>query len=83
MRYNREEITWRLTRLVFVLGVFGIVLGVIQLLATHNWAFLWLVLVGVILLGISTRGRWDSESSGRNRSVLGFRAHPSPPNDKA
>ncbi|HEY5320158.1 MAG TPA: hypothetical protein VIJ76_04695 [Galbitalea sp.] len=83
MRYNREEFNWRATRLVFSGGVIGIVMGVFQLVATHDGAFIWGIVIGLILLGISTRGRWDSESSGRNRSVLGFHAHPSPPDDKA
>jgi len=83
MRYNREEFNWRATRLLFSTGVISIAMGVIQLITTRDGAFIWAIAVGLVLLGISTRGRWDSESSGRNRSVLGFHAHPSPPDDKA
>jgi hypothetical protein len=83
MRYNRDEVDWRVTRILFSFGVMSVVLGVIQLVTSHDGAFIWGVLAGVILVGISTRGRWDSQSSGRNRSVLGFHAHPSRPDDDA
>jgi hypothetical protein len=36
----------------------------------------WLLLAGLGLVALSTRGPWDSEASGRNRSVLGFHARP-------
>ena len=39
--------------------------------------YLWiLIIVGIALVAVSTRGPWDSDASGRNRSVLGFHARP-------
>ena len=65
----------RVTRLLFAVGIMLITVGVLRLVLAlpgyGDWAC---VLLGILLLALSTRGPWDSISSGRNRSVLGFRA---------
>jgi len=74
MRPNRGTFSWRITRALFGLGIFVVVFGVINFVRTTDAAYVFLSLVGFALLALSTRGPWDSESSGRNRSVMGFRA---------
>jgi len=71
---NRGMFSWRITRALFGLGIFVVVFGVITFVRTTDAAYVFLILVGFALLALATRGPWDSEFSGRNRSVMGFRA---------
>ena len=73
---NRGLFSWKGTRALFAVGSFAVMTGIIQLVLTTSWAYVWLLLVGLALVALSTRGPWDSEESGRNRTVLGFRARP-------
>jgi hypothetical protein len=79
MRNDRGLLPWWVTRVLFSLGTMSIFSGVFPFLLrsapTYSWV---LVLVGLILIVVSVRGPWDSEDSGRNRSVLGFKARPGP-----
>ena len=74
MAKNRELFNWRITRLLFALGVMALASGVLRLVTNPGWGYVVLGAVGVALLVLATRGAWDSEASGRNRSVLGFDA---------
>ena len=52
----------------------AIVWATIQFFVGSAGAYRWVVLLlGLGLLALATRGPWDSETSGRNRSVFGFR----------
>jgi hypothetical protein len=73
---SRALFSWRVTRTLFAFGVMAIFGGAARLLlgsSALNWVA---ISVGVVLLALSTWGPWDSEDSGRNRSVLGFRVRP-------
>lgn len=75
MKSNGGAFSWRVTRVLFALGSMAVASGITQLVLGKPDAYAWLfILVGVGLLAFSTRGPWDSETSGRNRSVFGFRA---------
>ena len=76
MRPNHGLFSWKVTRALFAVGGFIVMTGIIRLVLTASWTYVWLVLVGLALVALSTRGPWDSEASGRNRSVLGFRVRP-------
>jgi hypothetical protein len=76
MRNNRTLFGWRVTRLLFVLGTMAVITGIVRFVLTPSWSILWLIVGGVLVVALSTRGPSDSEQSGRNRSVLGFRARP-------
>jgi len=76
MRRRHGLFSWMVTRALFSVGSFAVMTGIIQLVLTTSWAYVWLILVGLALVALSTLGPWDSEESGRNRSVLGFRARP-------
>lgn len=68
---------WQVTRALFSLVVMSTLAGLFQVVLDQSQVFSWvLYAVGLGLVALSTRGPWDSESSGRNRSVLGFRARP-------
>lgn len=47
--------------------------GILRLVTAGSWVYILFVLLGLALVALSTRGPWDSEASGRNRSVVGFR----------
>ena len=76
MREHHELFGWKVTRVLFSLGGLAVIDGVLMLVVAGSWQYAVLVVTGVVLVAISTRGPWDSEASGRNRSVLGFRARP-------
>ena len=76
MRRNHGLLNWRVTRALFAVGSFEVVTGILLLVLTSSWNYAWLALAGLALIAVSARGPWDSEESGRNRSVLGFRARP-------
>ena len=76
MRRNHGLFDWRVTRALFAVGNFAVMTGILLLVLTFSWNYAWLALAGLALVAVSTRGPWDSEGSGRNRSVLGFRARP-------
>lgn len=76
MKPKHGLFSWKVTRAFFAVGLFLVMTGAIRLVLAASWAYLWLVLVGIALVALSTRGPWDSEESGRNRSVLGFRVRP-------
>lgn len=77
MRRNGGLMDWRSTRMRFAMGVMGVVVGLLEVLQGSFSGYFWLwILAGLALLALSTRGPWDSEVSGRNRSVFGFRARP-------
>ena len=79
MRNDRGWFPWRVTRALFALGTISIFTGVFPLLLRSATVYSWvLILVGLTLIAVSVRGPWDSEESGRNRSVLGFTARPGP-----
>ena len=73
MREHHELFGWRVTRALFAVGGMTFFLGMFLLVAAW-WNAAWLLLAGLGVVAISTRGPWDSEASGRNRSVLGFHA---------
>ena len=77
MQGNRIIFSWRVARLLFMAGVVAIFFPFARLVVgvanPHPWV---LVLVGIALVALSTRGPWDGELSGRNRSILGFHARP-------
>lgn len=76
MMRSRAFFPWWVTRLLFAVGTMAIVGGAVRLLLASS-ALNWVAIaVGLVLLALSTRGPWDSEASGRNRSVLGFRVRP-------
>jgi hypothetical protein len=63
--------------MLFCMGIMGVVVGLLEVLQGSFSRYFWLwIVTGLALLALSTRGPWDSEASGRNRSVLGFRARP-------
>ena len=77
MRRNGGLFAWRSTRMLFSMGIMGVVVGLLEVLQGSFSSYFWLwIVAGLALLALSTRGPWDSEASGRNRSVLGFRARP-------
>ncbi len=47
--------------------------GILRLVTAGSWVYILFVLLGLALVALSTRGPWDSEASGRNRSAVGFR----------
>jgi len=64
------------TRVLFAVGTMTVIAGVLRLALDPSgleWAA---IVVGVALIALATRGPWDGEASGRNRSVLGFRVRP-------
>ena len=68
---------WKVTRVLFSVGTMSILTGIFRIVLDQSQVFPWvLAAVGLGLVALSTRGPWDSETSGRNRSVLGFRARP-------
>jgi len=77
MRRDGGLFDWRSTRMLFSMGITGVVVGLLEVLQGSFSSYFWLwIVAGLALLALSTRGPWDSEESGRNRSVLGFRARP-------
>ena len=79
MRNERGLFPWWVTRVLFSLGVMSVFSFVFQVLLRSASPYSWiLILVGLALIAVSVHGPWDSEASGRNRSVLGFRARPGP-----
>jgi hypothetical protein len=68
---------WKVTRALFSVGTMAVLTGAFRIALDQSQVFPWvLAAVGLGLVALSTRGPWDSETSGRNRSVLGFRARP-------
>ncbi|MET4136730.1 hypothetical protein [Pseudarthrobacter sp. PvP090] len=69
---------WEVTRVLFSIGTMAILTGILRIVLDQSQAFPWALIAfaGIGLVALSTRGPWDSETSGRNRSVLGFRARP-------
>ncbi|PXA69474.1 hypothetical protein CVS29_02695 [Arthrobacter psychrochitiniphilus] len=65
--------SWKTTRLLFSIGSFVAMAGILRLVTAGSWVYILFVLLGLALVALSTRGPWDSEASGRNRSVVGFR----------
>lgn len=66
---------WKVTRVLFSVGTMSILTGGFRIATDPAQVFPWvLVAVGLGLVALSTRGPWDCETSGRNRSVLGFKA---------
>jgi uncharacterized membrane protein YfcA len=66
---------WEVTRVLFSIGTMAVLTGIFRIVLDQSQVFPWaLTAVGSGLVALSTRGPWDSETSGRNRSVLGFRA---------
>ena len=65
--------SWKMTRLLFSIGSFVAMAGILRLVTAGSWVYILFVLLGLALVALSTRGPWDSEASGRNRSVVGFR----------
>ncbi len=71
---------WQVTRVLFSLGSMSTLTGVFRFVLDQSQVFPWvLAAMGLGLVALSTRGPWDRETSGRNRSVLGFRARPRTP----
>ena len=73
MRPNHGMFSWKMTRLLFSIGSFVAMAGILRLVTAGSWVYILFVLLGLALVALSTRGPWDSEASGRNRSVVGFR----------
>ena len=68
---------WKSTRVLFAVGSMFIFLGAAGLIMDPTRATMgFAIVVGALLVALATRGPWDSESSGRNRSAPGFRARP-------
>lgn len=68
---------WKVTRALFSVGTMAVMASILRIALDRSQAYPWaLTAVGMGLVALSTRGPWDSETSGRNRSVLGFRARP-------
>ena len=83
MKSDRGLFPWWVTRFLFSWGVMAIVAYVLQFVLGLTSPYSWiLILIGLVLIAVSTRGPWDSEIDGRNRSVLGFRARPGPDQDR-
>lgn len=77
MPKKRRTFSWIVTRLLFTTGTIAIFSGIAWYFSGSYGPTAWIiVLVGVALVAVSTRGPWDSESSGRNRSALRFHARP-------
>jgi hypothetical protein len=76
MRDHHELFGWRITRALFAVGGLAFFAGILLLVLAASSNAGWLMLAGLGLVALSTRGPWDSEASGRNRSVLGFHARP-------
>ena len=76
MLERRRTFSWKVTRLLFSSGIMAIFFALARL-GSLPAPYLWiLIIVGIALVAVSTRGPWDSEASGRSRSVLGFHARP-------
>ncbi|WP_315914262.1 hypothetical protein [Arthrobacter sp. lap29] len=73
MRPNHGMFSWKTTRLLFSIGSFVAMAGILRLVTAGSWVYILFVLLGLALVALSTRGPWDSEASGRNRSAVGFR----------
>jgi hypothetical protein len=73
MRQNHGLFSWKVTRTLYAVGSFIAMAGIGWSVLAGSWTYVWFVIVGLALFVLSTRGPWDSEASGRNRSVLGFR----------
>jgi hypothetical protein len=73
MTHNRGLFAWQVTRVLFAVGTFAVVTGILRCVMASSWNFAWFVLVGLALMALSTRGPWDSEKSRRQRSVMDFR----------
>lgn len=59
------------------MGVMVCTVAVLRLVVTFSGGWDWtFLLLGLLLVALATCGPWDSISSGRNRSLLGFRARP-------
>jgi hypothetical protein len=83
MRNERGLFPWWVTRVFFSLGAMSIFSFVFQVLLRSAGPYSWVLIpVGLALIVVSIRGPWDSEASGRNRSVLGFKARPGPDQDR-
>ena len=83
MRNGRGLLPWWLTRVVFSSGAMAIFSCIFQLVLGSTTSYSWVLLVvGLALIAVSVLGPWDSEDSGRNRSVLGFNARPGPDQDR-
>lgn len=79
-RASGELFGWQVTRVLFSLGIMSTLTGLFRVVLDQSQILSWvLCTVGPGLVALSTRGPWDSESSGRNRSVPGFRARPRTP----
>jgi hypothetical protein len=76
MRDHHELFDWRVTRALFATGGMAFFAGIVLLVRAASWNAAWLIIAGLGIVALSTRGPWDSEASGRNRSVLGFHARP-------
>ncbi|MFC5931393.1 hypothetical protein D6T64_07950 [Cryobacterium melibiosiphilum] len=64
-----------MTRLLFSVGTFLVTLSLLRLISGLAGRLDWAILaIGLVVVAMATRGPWDSASSGRNRSVMGFRA---------
>ena len=74
MRDYHEWFGWRTTRALYSVGGMAFFTGIFLLVFAPLWGAAWLMLAGLGLAALSTRGPWDGEASGRNRSVLGFHA---------
>jgi hypothetical protein len=75
MRRNGGLFDWKVTRMSFAMGIWGVATGILEVVQGSFSSYFWL-LAGLALVALSTRGPWDSEASGRNRPVLGFRVRP-------
>ena len=83
MKSDRGLFPWWVARLLFSWGAMAIVSYVLQLTLGSTSPYSWiLILVGLVFIAAFTRGPWDSETGGRNRSVLGFQARPGPDQDR-
>jgi hypothetical protein len=75
MRSGRGLFPWWVTRTVFLAGVMALTSFALRCVLSSASVFTWVLIpVGLALVALATRGPWDSTASGRNRSVLGFRA---------
>ncbi|MGA7206099.1 MAG: hypothetical protein WBX27_15875 [Specibacter sp.] len=66
--------SWYLTRVIFAVGAMTFFSSIFKLVTGNGYGW-WLgVVAGVVLVALATRGPWDAAGSGRNRSVIGFKA---------
>ena len=57
---------WKVTRVLFSVGTMAILTGILRIVLDQSQVFPWvLASVGLGLVALSTRGPWDSETSGR------------------